>query len=360
MRERAPGLSVRLKLTLSYAVFVLLVGAAVFVLGFLVLRFLPEGNLFSDSGAFTPARRDLTAAFVRYAWFTVAGLAVVGLGGGWIVSGLMLRPLTRITDVARAVRDGDLSRRVDLEGRRDELTDLADTFDAMLARVAETLDEQQRFAANASHELRTPLATLRTLLEVARADPEAVDLPVLLHRLEVTNERAIRLTEALLALARASRGTALSRDAVDVAALVTSVVEEEHQDAESAGIDLALTTSSTIVADLDALLARQAVSNLVRNAVVHNQVAGWVRVAVTVDGDAVVVDVVNSGRPLSRALVATLPEPFVRGAGRTSTGADGAGLGLAIVASIARAHYGRLELWPREGGGLHARLRFPR
>ena len=360
MRERAPGLSVRLKLTLSYAVFVVLVGVAVFALGFLVLRFVPEGNLFADSGAFTPARRDLIAAFVKYAWFAVAGLAVIGLGGGWIVAGLMLRPLTRITDVARAVRDGDLSRRVDLDGRRDELTDLADTLDAMLDRVAETLDEQQRFAANASHELRTPLATLRTLLEVARADPGAVNLPVLLHRLDVTNERAIRLTEALLALARASRGGALSRESVDLGALVASVVAEERAHAEEAGVDLAATDSPGFVADTDAVLARQAVANLVRNAIVHNVAGGWVRIAVTAEGGAVVLDVANTGPALSRALVATLPEPFVRGAGRTRTGADGAGLGLALVASIARAHRGTLELWPRDGGGLHARLRLPR
>lgn len=360
MAERAPGLSVRVKLTLSYAVFIVVVGAAVFALGFLVLRFVPEGNLSSDSGAFAPARRDLIEAFVRYAWLTVAGLAVVGLAGGWIVAGLMLRPLTRITDAARAVRDGDLSRRVDLAGRRDELTDLADTFDAMLTRVGETLDEQERFAANASHELRTPLATMRTLLEVARAAPDAVDLPVLVHRLEVTNERAIRLTDALLALARVARGGALAREAIDVGALVGSVVAEARPDAEAAGVDLAIATPAVGLAEGDALLARQAVTNLVRNAVAHNTAAGWVHVAVTDDRDAVVVDVVNTGPVLSRELVATLPEPFVRGAGRTRGPADGAGLGLAIVASIARAHRGRLELWPREGGGLHARLRLPR
>lgn len=360
MREREPGLSLRLKLTLSYAVFVVLVGAAVFALGFLVLRFVPEGNLSSDTGAFTPARRDLVEAFVRYAWFTVAGLAVIGLAGGWIVAGLMLRPLTRVTDAARAVRDGDLSRRVDLPGRRDELTDLADTFDAMLARVSATLDEQQRFAANASHELRTPLATTRTLLEVARADPGSVDLPVLLHRLEVTNERAIRLTEALLALARISRGGPLPRDAVDVGALVKSVVTEAIPDAAAAGVDLTLTTSSTGVVDADTMLARQAVANLVHNAVAHNVSPGWVRVSMEAADDAIIVDVANTGPLLSRAMVATLPEPFVRGAGRTRGPADGVGLGLAIVASIARAHRGRLELWPRDGGGLHARLRLPR
>ncbi|MDR6690894.1 two-component system sensor histidine kinase VanS [Microbacterium sp. 1154] len=358
MRERAPGLSVRLKLTLSYAGFVVIVGIAVFVVGFLVLRFVPEGNLYSESGIFTPRRRDLTEVFVRYAWFAVGALAVVGLGGGWIVSGLMLRPLDRITDAARAVRDGNLSRRVALLGPRDELTDLADTFDAMLVRVEETLDEQKRFAANASHELRTPHATMRTLLEVARADPAGVDLERLLHRLDLTNERAIRLTEALLALARSTREGALSPRPAGVDDLVATVVAEAG--GEAAGLDLALVDASGGIARVDETLVHQAVTNLVGNALAHNVEDGWVRVAVSGGDDEVIVDVVNSGEELSRELVATLPEPFVRGSGRTRGRADGTGLGLAIVASIARAHGGRLELWPRDGGGLHARLRLPR
>ncbi|WP_150951388.1 sensor histidine kinase [Microbacterium testaceum] len=358
MRERAPGLSVRLKLTLSYAGFVVIVGIAVFVVGFLVLRFLPEGNLYSESGLFTPGRGDLTEVFVRYAWYAVLALAVLGLGGGWIVSGLMLRPLRRITDAARAARDGDLAHRVELTGRRDELTDLADTFDAMLARVEETLEEQKRFAANASHELRTPHATMRTLLEVARADPAGVDLERLLHRLDLTNERAIRLIEALLALARSSRERALAPEPTGVDDLVATVVAEAGPGAGD--LDLALVGTSGGIARIDETLVHHAVTNLVRNALVHNVPGGWVRVAVSGGADEVIVDVVNTGEPLSRELVATLPEPFVRGAGRTRGRADGTGLGLAIVASVARAHRGRLELWPRDGGGLHARLRLPR
>lgn len=370
MRERPPGLSVRVKLTLSYAAFVVVVGIAVFALGFLVLRFVPEGNLFSDSGEFTPARRDLVEAFVRYAWYTVLGLAVIGLGGGWVVSGLMLRPLTRITDAARAAQGGDLSRRADLPGRRDELTDLADTFDAMLARVGETLEEQRRFAANASHELRTPHATLRTMLEVARADPAAVDLPVLLSRLDTTNERAIRLTEALLALARAGRDAQIARTPVDMDAVVHAAVDEVRADARAAGLDLEEVAATPGAAQesiapggtarVDETLVTQAVGNLLRNAVVHNAPGGWIRVVVAGDEHAVTIDVVNSGAVLSSDLVATLPEPFVRGVGRTRGRADGTGLGLAIVVSVARAHGGALDLWPLDGGGLHARLRLPR
>ncbi|MEX0151837.1 sensor histidine kinase [Microbacterium sp. LMI1-1-1.1] len=377
LRDARPaGLSVRVKLTLSYALFVVIVGVAVFALGFLLLRFVPEGNLYADSGAFAPRRTDLVEVFVRYATWTLLGLAVVGLGGGWIVAGVMLRPLRRITDAARAARDGAFDHRVALPGRRDELTDLADTFDGMLARVTETLDEQRRFAANASHELRTPHATMRTMLEVARSDPAGADVPRLLQRLDDTNERAIRLTEALLALARASRGGAIERRPVDVDAVVTELVAELSGEltGESAvetpiGASALVAPGVRILRDRvvtvavtagDEILIRQAVGNLLRNALLYNVPDGWVRVSVHVDGRHVIVDILNTGPLLDAATVATLPEPFVRAAARQRGRGDGTGLGLAIVASIVRAHAGRLELWPRDGGGLHARLRLPR
>lgn len=376
---RPAGLSVRVKLTLSYALFVLIVGVAVFALGFLLLRFVPEGNLYADSGAFAPRRTDLVEVFVRYATWTLLGLAVVGLGGGWIVAGVMLRPLRRITDAARAARDGAFDQRIALPGRRDELTDLADTFDGMLARVTETLDEQRRFAANASHELRTPHATMRTMLEVARSDPAGADIPRLLQRLDDTNERAIRLTEALLALARASRGGMIERRPVDVDAVVTELVAELSGGltGESAvrtpetpigastlaapGVRILRDRVETVAVTAgDEILIRQAIGNLLRNALLYNVPDGWVRVTVHVDGRHVIVDILNTGPLLEAATVATLPEPFVRAAARQRGRGDGTGLGLAIVASIVRAHAGRLELWPRDGGGLHARLRLPR
>lgn len=364
MRERPAGLSVRIKLTLSYAVFVVIVGIALFTVGFLMLRFLPEGNLYADNGLFTPARSDLAEVFVKYAWFTVAGLTIIGLGGGWIVAGLMLRPLTRITDAARAVRDGSLDRRVDLPGRRDELTDLADTFDAMLARIAETVQEQRRFAANASHELRTPHATMRTMLEVARADPDSVDVERLLGRLDETNERAIRLTEAILALSRASHGGVIARSEVGIDALAGEVCGELAPLAASAPARLTTRIASPAVAVADETLARQMLTNLVHNAIVHSAADGTapreVQVTVRTDARSVIVDVLNTGTELSRETVATLPEPFVRAAGRTRTAAAGTGLGLAIAVAIVRVHEGSLELWPREGGGLHARVRLPR
>lgn len=364
MRERPTGLSVRIKLTLSYAVFVVIVGIALFTVGFLVLRFLPEGTLYATSGLFTPARRDLADVFVKYAWFTVAGLAVIGLGGGWIVAGLMLRPLTRITDAARAVRDGSLDRRVDLPGPRDELTDLADTFDAMLARIAETVQEQRRFAANASHELRTPHATMRTMLEVAKADPEGVDVERLLARLDDTNERAIRLTEAILALSRASNGGVVARTEVEIDTLAAEVCAELAPLATRTSARLTTRIASPAVAIADETLARQMLTNLVHNAIVHStpdgELAREVQIAVRTDARSVVIDVANTGAVLSRETVATLPEPFVRAAGRARPADGGTGLGLAIAVAIVRVHEGSLELWPREGGGLHARVRLPR
>ncbi|MDF2991224.1 MAG: signal transduction histidine kinase [Microbacterium sp.] len=369
MRERPAGLSVRIKLTLSYAVFVVIVGIALFAVGFLVLRFLPEGNLYADSGLFTPARQNLADAFVKYAWLAVAGLAVIGLGGGWIVAGVMLRPLTRITDAARAVRDGDLDHRVNLPGRRDELTDLADTFDAMIVRIAETVQEQRRFAANASHELRTPHATMRTMLEVARADPEGVDIARLLARLDETNERAIRLTEALLVLSRASQGGAIARTVVAVDTVVADVCDEQATLAATASVRLTTIITSPAEALADETLVRQMLTNLVHNAIVYSgpvtSIDGHdpireVHVVVTADEEGAVIDVVNTGAVLTRELVATLPEPFVRGAGRTRASDGGTGLGLAIAVAVVRAHEGSLDLWPREGGGLHARVRLPR
>ena len=147
--------------------------------------------------------------FVRYAWWAMGLLVVFGLVGGWLLAGVVLRPLDRITDAARRARDGDLDHRVALPGRRDELTDLADTLDAMLDRVEHTIDEERRFAANASHELRTPHAIIRTMVEVAQADPAGRDVDAVLERIGATNDRAIASTEALLTLARVGRGVAL-------------------------------------------------------------------------------------------------------------------------------------------------------
>jgi two-component system sensor histidine kinase VanS len=359
--RRPSGLSVRARLTVSYAAFIVVVGIAFVVVGFLLLRFVPDGNSVSAGGGYVPNRSDLLTVFVNYTSWALLLLAAVGLGGGWIVAGRMLRPLTRITAAARLARDGSLDHRIHLPGRQNELAELADTFDDMLGRVQLSVDEQRRFAANASHELRTPHAVIRTMLEVAQLDPEGRNVDVLLSRITEMNERSIVLTEALLSLADADR----HQDpliVVDLGSLSSAVVDELAEIAAQANVRIDAQIVAVKVRG-DSTLLRQLVANLVQNAVVHNHANGSVHVStgLTPDG-AIVLEVDNTGEPLDEATLATLTEPFARGAARTRRANGhhvGSGLGLAIVASIARVHSATLVLSPRPGGGLHARVLFP-
>src|SRR2546422_3945129 len=198
--DRAPGLSVRLKLTLSYAGLRMLAGAVLLAAGYCSLsRGVHPGVIFV-----VRSHAELLRSFAPIAAIVMAFLLVFGLVGGWLLAGRMLAPLTRITDATRMAATGSLSHRIRLPGRNDEFRELADTFDAMLARLEAHVAEQQRFAANASHELRTPLAITRTLLDVARKDPNR-DNGDLVDRLRAVNTRAIDLTEALLLLSRADQ-----------------------------------------------------------------------------------------------------------------------------------------------------------
>lgn len=355
---RPPGLSVRIKLALSYAGFLVIAGIALFVVGFLLLRFVPDGDLSLVGGSWAPNRSDLLEVFVRYAWWAMGLLVVFGLVGGWLLAGVVLRPLDRITDAAARARDGDLAHRVDLPGRSDELTDLADTLDAMLDRVERTIDEERRFAANASHELRTPHAIIRTIVEVAQRDPAGRDVDAVLQRIGVTNERAIASTEALLTLARIGRGVALEVAPVDLAQVVSDAVDDARTDAATRGIRIEITLAPTIVSGNRVLLA-QLTANLVGNAIAHNFEGGWVRVSLSAPGGLVVE---NSGPVLAAERAAILTEPFVRGEGRSRSigGHDGAGLGLAIVSSIVHAHAGTLAVAALPAGGLHVRVTLPR
>src|SRR5512133_79569 len=198
--DRAPVLSVRLKLTLSYAAFLMLAGAVLLVVGYFSLsRGVHPGVIF-----IVRSHADLLRAFAPRAAAVLIFLLVFGLLGGWILAGRMLAPVPRITDATRMAATGSLSHRIQLEGRKDEFRELADAFDAMLARLEAQVAEQQRFAANASHELRTPLAVTQTLLDVARKDPNR-EGGELVDRLHLVNARAIDLTEALLLLSRADQ-----------------------------------------------------------------------------------------------------------------------------------------------------------
>jgi two-component system sensor histidine kinase VanS len=354
---RARGPSARLKLTLSYAAFLMIAGGLLLaVVWVFLLRYVPA-NSEPAFGPTSPSRYDLVRAFAPPAAWALVFLLAFGLIGGWVLAGWMLAPLGRITTATRMAANGSLSHRIALEGRRDEFRELADGFDAMLARIETQVEEQRRFAANASHELRTPLAITQTLLDVARADPGR-DTGELLDRLRVVNARAIDLTEALLLLSRVER-RAFAREEVDLSLIAEEAGETLLPLAEAHGVAIEVSGEVASVVGSHALLL-QLVTNLVHNAIVHNLAdGGTVRVRTTPGSAAAVLEIENTGEVLRPQLVATLTEPFQRGTARIRGDHAGVGLGLAIVQSIVRAHDGVLTLAARPEGGLHVTVQLP-
>jgi two-component system, OmpR family, sensor histidine kinase VanS len=361
--DRAPGLSVRLKLTLSYAGFLMVAGAlllaAVWVF---LLRGVPGGaaglvsNLSDLRRAFDPHNFG-PRVFGPAAAAVLAFLLVFGLVGGWILAGRMLAPLARITDATRMAATGSLAHRIRLPGRNDEFRELADALDAMLARLQAHVAEQQRFAANASHELRTPLAISQTLLEVVRNDPRP-DTGELVDRLHAVNARAIALTEALLLLSRADQRS-FTREPVDLSLVVEEATETLLPLAATHGVTIQTSGEITPTIGSHALLL-QTTTNLLHNAIVHNLPDhGTVQVNTAIRPESVMVTVENTGDKLTPQLVSTLTEPFQRGTERLRTDHPGVGLGLAIVNSITKAHDGTLTLTPRPAGGLCVTVQLP-
>ena len=362
--DRAPGLSVRLKLTLSYAGFLMLAGALMLAAAWLAgqpgqsfEQYVPDGVI-STIGQLVPGNDSfLLRAFAPAAAIVLAFLLVFGLLGGWLLAGRMLAPLTRITDATRMAATGSLSHRIRLPGRSDEFRELADAFDAMLTRLEAHVTEQQRFAANASHELRTPLAITQTLLDVASNDPNR-DTGELVERLHAVNTRAIDLTDALLLLSRADQGS-FTRERVDLSLVAEEATETLLPLAEKRGLTIETSGDTTPTTGSHALLL-QLSTNLVHNAIVHNLPEhGTVWVTTSADPTSAVLTVENTGETLTPQLVGTVAEPFQRGTKRIRTDHAGVGLGLAIVKSITQAHDGTLTLTPRAAGGLRVTVELP-
>jgi two-component system sensor histidine kinase VanS len=269
----------------------------------------------------------------------------------------MLAPLIRITDATRMATNGSLTHRIRLSGRRDEFRELADAFDTMLERIEAHVGEQRRFAANASHELRTPLAITRTLLDVARNDPNR-DARELVDRLHLINTRAIDLTEALLLLSRADQRSFI-RAQVDLSLIAEEATETLLPLAEARGLTIETSDDTTPAIGSHALLL-QMTTNLVHNAIVHNlSEHGTVWVTTSLQPETVVLTVENTGEVLAPQVVSRLVEPFQRGTERIRTDHAGVGLGLAIVKSIAEAHDGTLTLAARPAGGLRVVVQLP-
>ncbi len=350
-------MSVRLKLALSYAGFLMVASVLLLAAVWLyLLRYVPARAIQTMEG-FVPGRDDLVRAFGPVVTVVLLFLLVVGLVGGWFLAGRMLVPLDRITEATRKAADGSLSYRIALEGRNDEFRELADSFDAMLARLEAHVAEQQRFAANASHELRTPLAITQTMLEVARNDPGR-DNDALVERLTAVNARAIELTEALLLLSRADQRS-FTREVVDLSLLAEEAAETLLPMAERRGV--AIETSGDIALTLGSrALLLQLTTNLLHNAIVHNLTErGTARVVTSLEGGSIVLVVENTGEQLPPQLLSTLTEPFQRGTERIRGDHGGVGLGLAIVKSIVNAHDGTLTVVGRPEGGMRVTVQLP-
>ena len=326
-----------------------------------LLRYVPDRAILRRAGpgppGVFPVRSNLLHVFAPRAGAVLVFLLVLGLVGGWILAGRMLAPLTRITDAARATTTGSLSHRIRLEGRNDEFRELADAFDAMLARLEAHVGEQQRFAANASHELRTPLAVTQTLLDVARKD-QGQGSSELIERLHAVNARAIDLTEALLLLSRADQRSFVPEH-VDLSLIAEEATETLVPFAEKRGATIETVGDPAPTVGSPALLLQMA-TNLVHNAVVHNVLDhGSVWITTGANARGVTLTVENTGPKLTPQLVSTLAEPFQRGTRQIVPDDAGVGLGLAIVKSIVQAHDGTLTLAPRDSGGLSVTVQLP-
>ncbi len=315
---------------------------------------------------------DALGTFLRTMLLVLALMALGSLGLGWLVAGRVLRPLQRITATAKRLSERTLHQRIALQGPDDELKELADTFDGLLARLDAAFDAQRRFAANASHELRTPLAISRTEVDVALADPDTpnAELRAMAERVRDATQRSERLIEGLLTLARSEQELRRHEpaDLADAATLALEHTRRQDQDQDQGGRDGGLRLVTRLrpapVAGDPALLERM-VANLVENAVRHNRPDGWLEVATGTSDGRAFVQVANGGRAIPTDQVESLFEPFRRLHGRVASASAsasavrGAGLGLSIVRSVARAHGGDAHAVALAGGGLQVTVRLP-
>jgi signal transduction histidine kinase len=287
----------------------------------------------------------------------LALLTLASAGLGWLMAGRVLRPVHEITAAARRASERHLGERLRLEGPRDELKELADTFDEMLDRLDLAFAAQRQFVANASHELRTPLTSMRTAIDVvlAKAEPTAEQLEATALKVRRSIERAERIIEALLTLAVSNQGIDIV-EAVDLATAAEDALDSVAGVAETSGISVESDLEPAAVQGSRVLLERL-VGNLVENAVVHNVPGGWMRLRSGTDDGHVFLEVANSGPVLAPDLVPHLFEPFRRADERTGSG--GVGLGLSIVQSVADAHSADVTAVAPDGGGMVVRVTAP-
>lgn len=309
------------------------------------------------------SRTGLLNTLLTGSLITLVVLSVLASAAGWLITGRMLRPIRDITIAARLAASGRLDHRLALTGPRDELTDLADTFDGMLARLEHVFGAQRRFAVNASHELRTPLAATQAVLDVALA--EAADrgdrtVTALARQLRGLNSQSVRIVDTLLDLAHVENAE-LVTEAVAVPDMVAQALSDIEAEARVHRIEVDSRVPDFRVLGEPTLLT-QLVRNLVQNAVRHNHHGGTVTVdAMLAADDKVRLRIQNTGAVIDPETLPLLTEPFYRGHGRASRSGDrtGHGLGLALAQAIAYAHGTQLVLAPGASGGLTATIELP-
>lgn len=367
--RRGPGLRVRL--TLLATALVAAVSALLLWLGWMLVGqvaasvpALPADMPVLVDGVRVPAAqladalgRSARTEVLQVGAIAFAMVVVAAAVVSWVLGRRLLRPLHDVTATARRLSAESLDARIGLTGPRDEVAELAATFDAMLDRLQGAFDAQRRFVANASHELRTPLAVLRTEVDVTLADPDA-DVGELRRMGEVVRDatrRAEHLVAGLLLLARTEAAVPVTREPVDLAEAVPGALAAVRAEAADRALAVRTDLAPAPTAGDAALLGRVA-GNLVENAVRHNVDGGWVEVATRTDDADAVLDVASSGPVVPAATVAELFEPFRRGAGRVGSGS---GLGLSIVRAVVGAHDGRVQAVPVDGGGLRVTVRVP-
>jgi signal transduction histidine kinase len=287
--------------------------------------------------------------------------AVLSVGLGWLVAGRVLRPLRTMTTATQRISEQNLQQRLAVTGPDDELKRLGDTIDDLLARLEAAFDAQRRFVANASHELRTPLTMMRTALDVAtrKPGPPVPAVTALAGKMRAGLDKADRLVESFLILARAEDGGTVRRTAVALDKLATNALADRFDAINDMHITVGQDHHDALVPGSEALLAHL-VGNLIDNAIRHNQPGGWIRVATDTDAGTARLVVENSGPIVDPGWVGELAQPFRRAVpDRTSADDTGVGLGLSIVAAIATTHHATLDLHARPHGGLRVTVALP-
>jgi len=377
IRERFANLSIRQKLTVTYAAMFLAAGAILLGLNYtlmaqVVLAVPSQGALTIHPGIgqalHGPAasialsndiRSQLLNQLLLMSSVALTVMAIISGLLGWFVAGRVVTPLKQMTATAKRLSERTLHERINLQGPDDELKDLANTFDALLARLDSAFDSQRRFVANASHELRTPLAISRAAVEVTLDKPRLStdQWRDMAQRVLLSTERSERLIEGLLTLARGERG--IDRfETVDLAHVTAQAIEAAAYVEHPVEIRMTKTLEPAIVHGDPELLERLAF-NLIDNALIHNVDGGWVDVRTSAVNGTSTLHVGNGGPVITPEVVPMLFEPFRRhGVDRTG-GRRGNGIGLSIVSAIAKSHGGTVKAEPGVAGGLEVIVTLP-